>query len=261
MMKIVLIGSGNVASHLGKAMSSLNGYPIAQIFSKTKVHARKLAEKLSCSYTVHAAEIVPNADLYLIAVADDQVKNVAIQLSKYIHPASLVVHTSGSLPSTILAPYFKKYGVIYPLQTFSKSKKMVYHTIPFLITSSSAKNTITLKKLASQISNSVYICTDESRSLIHLTAVLVNNFTNALFDIAAQLLAKNKLPFKLVLPLIDETVLKLHSLSPMEAQTGPAKRNDKSVLAMHRKILKSYPREWSKIYNDITSEIIKRHHS
>lgn len=261
MMKIVLIGSGNVASHLGKAIASLNGYPIAQIYSKTKVHAQKLAEKLSCAYTINPAEIVPNADLYLIAVSDDQVKNVAMQLSKYIHPDSLVVHTSGSLPSTVLAPYFKKFGVIYPLQTFSKSKKMVYHTIPFLITASSGKNKTTLKKLASQISNSVYDCTDQSRSLIHLSAVVVNNFTNALFDIAAQLLAKNKLPFKLVLPLIDETVLKLHSLSPQEAQTGPAKRNDKSVLAMHRKILKSYPADWIKIYNDISSVIIKRHHS
>jgi len=259
-MKIVLIGSGNVASHLGKAISSLKGYPIAQVYSRTKLNAKKLADKLNCTSTDKISDLIPNADLYLIAVNDDEIIKVAGQLQNQIQSSSLVIHTSGSIYGAVLSPYFKNYGVFYPLQTFTKSKKMVYHNIPFLVVASSKRNTQIIIELAKQISNTVQICTDASKSIIHLSAALVNNFPNALFDIAAQLLNKHKLQFSLLIPLIEETVNKIRTIRPEEAQTGPAKRNDKSVLTHHRAILKPYPENWLKIYNEITSAIIARHH-
>jgi predicted short-subunit dehydrogenase-like oxidoreductase (DUF2520 family) len=245
-MKIVLIGSGNVASHLGKAISSLKGYPVAQVYSKTKTNAKKLADKINCAHTTKVSDIIPNADLYLIAIEDDQIINVAGQLKSHIKPSSLVVHTSGGMHSTILAPFFKNHGVLYPLQTFTKSKKMVYNNIPFLVVGSSGKNIQILTVLANQISKTVQISNDKLKSTIHLAAVFVNNFPNALFDIAARILGHEKIPFRI--------------LNPKDAQTGPAKRNDKSILARHRAILKTYPGNWLKIYNEITSAIISLHH-
>ncbi len=260
-MKMVLIGSGNLASHLGKAISALKGYPIVQVYSKTKINAKKLADKLNCVFTNNISDLIPNADLYLIAVSDDEITTVAGRLRNHIHSSSLVVHTSGSIHSSVLSPFFKNHGVFYPVQTFTKSKKMVYHNVPFLIVASSRKNIQILTLLAKQISNTVQVCSDSSKSIIHLSAVFVNNFPNALFDIAAQLLARHELPFTLLIPLIEETVNKIHLVRPEVAQTGPAKRNDKSVLSRHRAILKTYPDRWLKIYNEITSAIIARHHS
>ncbi|MEP7268856.1 MAG: Rossmann-like and DUF2520 domain-containing protein [Saprospiraceae bacterium] len=254
-MKIVLIGSGNVATHLGKAISGQRGYPIAQVYSRKLIHARSLGLKLKSEFTDDLNHLIRNADLYLIAISDDFIENFARDLKEYLPANKLIVHTSGSVSMMVLKPYFKNFGVLYPLQTFSKEKKMIYTQIPFLVCGSSKKIESELRSFAGSISKHVHAIKDEDKSYIHLAAVFVNNFTNAFYEIGRKIAVKRKIPFDFFLPLITETSAKLQSLSPQEAQTGPARRNDQKVLNAQRAILKKLFPAWLSIYNEMTALI------
>lgn len=240
-MQIVIIGSGNVAYHLAKAFIQKN-IPLAQIFGRNEEDLNKISQELKIPFSTNVLE---EADLYIICVSDSSVENVSKLITK---KDCLVAHTSGSLPKEILVGAYRK-SSFYPLQTFSKSKELDYSKIPFFIETENKADKDLLFKLASQISENVMESSHEKRKYIHLTAVFACNFVNHLFSRAKEISDAQEIPFDYFLPLIDETVKKIHEIEPKSAQTGPAVRNDVRVLELHEQLLKDESLEIYKTMN------------
>ncbi|MBW7675310.1 Rossmann-like and DUF2520 domain-containing protein [Chryseobacterium chendengshani] len=228
-MQIVIIGSGNVAYHLAKAFTQ-NSIPLAQVFGRNVDDLNKISQEFHVPFST---DILENADLYIICVNDGSVEDVSRLITK---KDCLVAHTSGSLPKEILSGKYRK-SSLYPLQTFSKSKELDYSKIPFFIETENKEDKNLLFKLASQISENVIESSHEKRKYIHLTAVFACNFVNHLFSRAKEISDGQEIPFNYFLPLIDETVKKIHEIEPRSAQTGPAVRNDIKVLQLHEQLL------------------------
>lgn len=240
-MQIVIIGSGNVAYHLAKAFVQ-NNIPLAQIFGRNKKDLNEISKELNILYSTEKLE---DADLYIICVSDNSVEDVSKIITK---KDCLVAHTSGSLPKEILTGNYRK-ASFYPLQTFSKSKELDYSNIPFFIETENEEDKKLLFELASKISKNVMESTHEKRKYIHLTAVFACNFVNHLFSRAKEISDSQEIPFDYFLPLIDETVQKIHEIEPKSAQTGPAVRNDKRILQLHEQLLKDESLEIYKTMN------------
>lgn len=250
-MKIVLIGAGNVAVHLGKALQDAH-HDILQVYSRTEASARWLAERLSCPYTTDLQALNTHANVYIYALKDDVVKQVMQQ----VHiPRALHVHTAGSVP--LYCPHEGDYGVIYPLQTFSKEREVDFSTIPICIDGNNEKSLLALTHLAESISKNTHLITTDKRRQLHLAAIFACNFVNCLYANAAELLETSNLPFKLLLPLIQETAAKVQTLTPRDAQTGPAKRADQHVMEQHLSMLSSSTQQ--EIYRLLSEDIHKRH--
>ncbi len=240
-MQTVIIGSGNVAYHMAKAFTR-KGIPLAQIFGRNEKELKNISEELNIP---HSIESLKDADLYIICVSDNSVEDV----SKIIQKKNcLVAHTSGSLPKEILAGEYRK-SSFYPLQTFSKSKELEYEKIPFFIEAENEEDKKLLFELASRISEHVMESNHEKRKYIHLTAVFACNFVNHLFSRAKEISDSQNIPFTYFLPLIDETVQKIHEIEPKQAQTGPAVRNDVRVLQLHEQLLQGESLDIYKIMN------------
>ena len=246
-MKIVIIGSGNVAFHLAKAFTQ-NNIEVSQIFGRNEVELNKISEELNIPYSTKE---LADADLYLISVSDSAVEQVSdlIKTEK-----ALVAHTSGSLPIETLNGDYRK-ASFYPLQTFSKTKNLDYSKIPFFIEAENQIDEKSLFELASLISDNVETSDYEKRKYIHLTAVFACNFVNHLFARAKEISDSQDLDFNYFIPLIDETVEKIHHLEPKLAQTGPAVRGDERVLKLHEELITND--EHLKIYQ-LMNESIKK---
>ena len=246
-MKIVIIGSGNVAYHLAKAFTQ-NNIEVSQIFGRNEVELNKISEELNIPYSTKE---LADADLYLISVSDSAVEQVSdlIKTEK-----ALVAHTSGSLPIETLNGDYRK-ASFYPLQTFSKTKNLDYSKIPFFIEAENQIDEKSLFELASLISDNVETSDYEKRKYIHLTAVFACNFVNHLFARAKEIADSQDLDFNYFIPLIDETVEKIHHLEPKTAQTGPAVRGDKRVLKLHEDLITD--EEHLKIYKLMNESIQK----
>lgn len=246
-MQIVIIGSGNVAYHMAKAFT-LKGISIAQIFGRNEKELSKISDELNVPYSTGKLE---DADLYIICVSDHAVEEV----SKIITGKDcLVAHTSGSLPKEVLAGGYRK-ASFYPLQTFSRSKALEYEKIPFFVEAENETDKATLIDLASKVSQNVMESNHEKRKYIHLTAVFACNFVNHLFSRAKEISDSQEIPFSYFLPLIDETVQKIHEIEPKMAQTGPAIRNDVRILQLHEQLLKD--EESLEIYKTMNHSIQK----
>ena len=246
-MKIVIIGSGNVAYHLAKAFTQ-NNIEVSQIFGRNEVELNKISEELNIPYSTKDLD---DADLYLISVSDSAVEQVSdlIKTEK-----ALVAHTSGSLPIETLNGDYRK-ASFYPLQTFSKTKILEYSKIPFFIEAENQIDEKSLFELASLISDNVETSDYEKRKYIHLTAVFACNFVNHLFARAKEISDSQDLDFNYFIPLIDETVEKIHHLEPKSAQTGPAVRGDERILKLHEELITND--EHLKIYNTMNESIQK----
>ncbi|WP_027387298.1 Rossmann-like and DUF2520 domain-containing protein [Chryseobacterium gregarium] len=229
-MQTVIIGSGNVAYHFAKAFV-LNAIPVAQIFGRNEEQLKSISEELHIPFSTKKLN---ESDIYIICVSDESVGEVSRLITE---KNCLVAHTSGSLPIDILAGKYRK-SSLYPLQTFSKLKTLDYHQIPFFIEAENREDMKTLSDIASAISRNVMESTYEKRKYIHLTAVFACNFVNHLFSRAKEISDAQEIPFDYFLPLIDETVQKIHEIEPKSAQTGPAVRNDKRILELHEQLLK-----------------------
>ncbi len=252
MIKIGIIGSGNVATHLANGLSKTAN--VIGIYSKTKANATTLAKKVKSKF-VSLSELEANAELIIIAVNDDQIEKVAKQLKS---SKKLIVHTSGSVSSEVLKKArISNYGVFYPLQTFSKSKKVDFSNIPICVYSPNKKSLSILKKLASALSGNVTVIDDEQRKIIHLAAVFACNFSNHMYAIADDILKENNLSLDLLKPLIAETANKIQRITPKEAQTGPAKRKDNNTIKKQLKMLEDNA-DWQKIYKLVTQNIQKQ---
>lgn len=250
---VTLIGAGNLATQLGKSLKK-SGFKIKMVYSRTEKSAQDLAGLLECSFTTSLEEVNPS-DLIIVSVKDDALSEVLQQLNI---GDSIVVHTAGSVPMDLLSHYFKKYGVFYPLQTFSKSRDIDFSEIPICLEASSEDVFQELNDVAQRLSKTVRSISSEERKILHLSAVFTCNFVNHLYQIGDQLLEKENLDFNLLKPLIKETAEKVMSLKPIDAQTGPAIRFDETIINKHLKLLTD-DQELKKIYSFVSESIHKTH--
>lgn len=229
-MKIVLLGAGNVATHIGIALKETNAQ-LLQVYSRSFESAKTLGEKLAVDYCCNVDELNKTADVYLYAVKDDTLSEL-IKQTKILN--GVHVHTAGSVKMDVFNGYVKNYGVLYPLQTFSKDKSVRFSEVPLFIESNNSFANEMIVRVAHMLSALVYENIDsEKRKILHLSAVFACNFTNYMYVVADELLQTIKLDYNVLLPLIKETTNKLNYLSPREAQTGPAARKDEKTIKKH----------------------------
>lgn len=250
-MRIVMIGAGNLATHLAKALHNA-GNEIVQVYSRTMESALLLAEYLGCEATNDLEKVVPQADLYIFSVKDSVLSNLINELSMCCQ--GVFVHTAGSVPLSVFPQTIAHYGVLYPMQTFSKQREVEFREIPCFLESSDEPTLAMLHSLCNTISKTVYELSSESRCHLHLAAVFASNFANHCYDIASHVLQSQHIPFSCMLPLIRETVEKVASLSPHNAQTGPAVRYDENVMSAQEKLLQGNP-QWQEIYKLMSKDI------
>jgi len=251
-IKISIIGSGNLATQLGLALHK-EGYLIAQVYSRSQKNASLLAKKLKAQAVTDLKKLSTDSVIYIIAVKDDAIEAVIKQLKL---KDQILVHTSGSVSMNILKPASKNYGVFYPLQTFSKEKHVNFKVVPVCIEANNSATATTLQYFAKSVSGNVQKVNSEQRKKIHLAAVFACNFSNHMFTIAEQLLAKEKLSLDLLKPLIEETAEKIKKTKPSKAQTGPAIRNDIKTMDVHLNLLKK-EKDFKKLYELISKSIAK----
>jgi predicted short-subunit dehydrogenase-like oxidoreductase (DUF2520 family) len=251
-MRIIVIGTGNVAFHLIQAFSKST----ASVF----VHGRNNAalEQLQAEFPsitiLSGYDLIPlNADLVIISVKDDVINDVLPQYS--YSSTSLVVHTSGT-QTFENASYHAHLGVFYPLQTFSRISTVQWPNTPLLIDASSENSLQILEKAAGLLHAPYFETNAEQRRYIHLAAVLTSNFANHLLGLAASLLQKHSIDYHILQPLVEATIRKAFTKNPFEVQTGPAIRNDQSTLDKHLGLLANEPL-LQKIYSNISESIQK----
>lgn len=252
---VVIIGTGRVGSNLAKVFKDC-GLQIIQIVGRNLLKAETIALKTGADYTNNLNNIKTNADLYILAVSDDVIAEVAGLMPDI---KGLVVHTSGFKSIDVLPIHFKRRGVFYPLQTFSESRNPSFEEIPLFIQTIMEEDQQILMELGKKLSNNVISTNDLQRKELHLAAVFVSNFSNAMYEIGAGLLKEFNLQFDYLRPLILETAHKACVLQPEDAQTGPARRNDIGTINLHLEML-SQKTELSTIYKDITSYILTKYH-
>ncbi len=249
-MRIVLVGAGNLATNLGHALMQ-SGHRVVQVFSRTTESANDLADKLVCESTCSIDGILTDADLYIVSIKDSALAEIAGALTA-VSPEALWVHTAGSMPMDVLP--CRRRGVFYPMQTFSKQTVADFRTIPIFLETSDASDMQMLQSIARKLSDTVYELDSETRKHLHLAAVFCCNFANHCCAVAADLLDDKNIPFEVMLPLIDRTMAKLHTLTPLEAQTGPAVRYDTNVIERHLHLLDSRP-DLQQIYKLMSKSI------
>lgn len=235
-MNIVIIGRGNVASNLDYA------------FRKKGVACQMVSSR-------EGLEHVPAANVYIYAVKDEALPQVAAQVVN--KEKSLHLHTSGSMPMSVFGADKPHAGVFYPFQTFSKARLIEdFSTVPVFFEARGIDDISAVYSLALTITSHVYETTQHDRERLHVAGVYACNFTNLMYTLAAELLKDTHIPFSALLPLIDETAAKIHSLAPRDAQTGPARRGDENVMKHHLDILPTV--EQRELYQRLSEEISKR---
>lgn len=252
-LTISFIGSGNVAWHLAPALDNM-GYVVKEVYSKNPQHAEALTERL------YQADVKATLDfstsgskVFFICVSDDAIADVAREI--ILPDDAIVVHTSGSQSITHLQYVATNHiGVFYPLQTFTKSKKIEFKTIPIFIECYTEAES-TLMEIAQSISNEVRKIGSEERKALHLSAVFASNFANHMLTIAKRIMEQNSLDYNWLKPLIAETINKSLTIGPEQAQTGPALRGDLEILDSHLAFLAEHEQE-AIIYKAVSQHII-----
>lgn len=250
MISVVILGAGNVGTHLFKAFNKSEVVVVKQWYNRSLEPIKQYKNRLDITTNLNHLK---EADVYIIAVNDDAIAKLSTQLP---FENKLVVHTSGSVNINHLDKKHKR-GVLYPLQTFSKDSEIDFYNTPICIETLDKKNYPILKNLALSISNTVKKVNSDQRKVLHLAAVFVNNFTNQLYRIGHEITESEGAEFDLLKPLILETANKIELVSPYMAQTGPAKRSDKKTINKHLKILKN--QHHKDIYNLLTKSIQQTH--
>lgn len=255
-MTISFVGAGNLASHLAPALAAA-GHQIVSIFSRTQHSAEQLSQKVGQGSAVTTdLRSLKTADLYVISVTDSALPEIVSAWPDHCHNG-VVVHTAGSLPMSLLEPTGSKFGVLYPMQTFSKNKSLDFKTIPCFVEGNSEEVFSVIYETASSVSDNVRELSSDDRKFLHLAAVFACNFSNHMVALAYEMLEKHHVDPTCLLPLIDETCAKLHQLHPHDGQTGPARRHDDSVMLKHLDNLKENT-ELHNIYKIISESICRR---
>ena len=271
-MKIVLIGAGNLATHLGKALHAA-GHDMLQVFSRTMQSAETLASLLDAEPLTDIAQVRDDADVYIFSVKDSALVQLVAQLCR--HEADGLVedgavnalrkakkgehervflHTAGSMPMSVFEGMAQHYGVLYPMQTFSKQREVDFSIIPCFVEANDEFAQKQIEGLAREISGRVYQLSSEDRKYLHLSAVFACNFANHCYAISQELLEEHGIPFDVMLPLINETAAKVYEMKPKDAQTGPAVRYDENVIGKQSKLLENHP-HFKKVYDSMSKSI------
>lgn len=248
MYKIAIIGYGNLGFHLVNHLSEA-GHIITQVFTRDKSKTR--ISKYKIDFIDDLNLLNSDADVYFIPVKDDALNEVARLLSLR---GKIVAHCSASVEMTVLKNSTENFGVFYPLQTFSREVEVDFKNIPILIEGVNKKTISVLKEIASSLSDEVIEVNQQQRLAVHVAAVFANNFSNYLFSVAEEILKKENISYKILLPLIEETVRKVKEHAPSKSQTGPAKREDDKTIQKHLKFL-SNKKELKNLYSIITEQI------
>lgn len=243
MISVVILGSGNVAHHLIKAFLKADNIIVKQVYARSTSKINTLIEHVSITDNLNQLD---NADIYILAISDDAISEVSSHLTD-----KFVVHTSGSVGINQLKNTGTK-GVFYPLQSFSKDKEVDFQNIPFCLEAENDSDYTILETLAKTIGKKVYQIDSLQRSKLHVAAVFVNNFVNHMYTIGNDICNTYNVPFEVLLPLIEETSKKIQEITPREAQTGPAKRNDLQTISRHLESLNDLQTE---VYKIITKSI------
>ena len=238
-MKVILIGAGNLATHLGKAIFAA-GHDVVQVFSRTMQSATALASEVGAQPVSDISDVRSDADLYVVSVKDSAIVELIPVLCKG-KETKVFLHTAGSIPMDVFQGMALHYGVLYPMQTFSKQREVDFSQIPCFIEANDEYALQQIGDVAHQVSSRVYHLASEDRKYLHLSAVFACNFVNHCYAISAELLEKHGIPFDVMLPLIDETAAKVHQMAPKDAQTGPAVRYDENVIRAQSQLLKNNP--------------------
>ena len=251
-MRVVLIGAGRLATNLGKALCCA-GHDIVAVYSRTMEAATMLANTIG-GQPVNSIESLPfSADVFLIALKDSVLTDIIPLLTKG-REEQLFAHTAGSMPLSLFADKCSRYGVFYPMQSFSKEREVNFSEIPVFLEANDAATLDVLKTLAQSVSSRVYELSTQNRKYLHLAAVFACNFANHCYALAADVLEAHGLPFDVMLPLIDETARKVHQLHPKDAQTGPAVRYDENVISRQRQLLAERP-DIQRLYDLLSQSI------
>ncbi|AUS06383.1 Rossmann-like and DUF2520 domain-containing protein [Pseudotamlana carrageenivorans] len=250
MISVVILGAGNVATHLFKAFNKTNEVSVIQWYNRTLDKLKPYSKQVN---TCDNLDDLVDADLYILTVSDDSIAELS---SKLPFEDKLVVHTSGSVGVYDLDKKHKR-GVLYPLQTFSKDADVDFANVPICIETIDKKSYPLLKKVAVSLGSPTKRVNSDQRRTLHLAAVYVNNFTNQLYRIAHEITESEGAEFDMLKPLILETAKKVQDMSPYMAQTGPAKRNDKKTINAHLKLLEK--QEHKDIYKLLTKSIQNTH--
>lgn len=232
-MNIVFIGAGRLGTQLAKELHK-KSFNIVQVYSRTIESASVLANEVGALATNNIKEVVSDADIYIFSVKDSVLENL---IGEVPSNEGLWLHTAGSISINVFEGHTTRYGVIYPFQTFTKGRNLNFKDIPVFIEANNEHNLKFLQDISGKLSDKVYTLASEKRKYIHLTGVFACNFVNHMYTISENILGKENIPFEILLPLIDETTSKIHSLSPAEAQTGPAMRYDENVINKHLELL------------------------
>ena len=251
-MKFSLIGAGNLATRLGVAMVA-QGCEVVDVWSRTEASARRLAQRLGCRATAALGDLSDEADVFIVSVRDDALPGLLPLLCRG-RESKVFLHTAGSVAMNIFAPFCRHYGVFYPMQTFSKERATRFGEIPCFVEWSDDGAHVTVMSLAQRVGGSVHPLSSDDRRRLHLAAVFACNFANHCYAIAEGLLREVSVGFEVMLPLIDETACKVHELSPRKAQTGPAVRNDRTVIDRQSAWLSNHP-DWQNIYAAMSDSI------
>ena len=250
---ILLVGAGNMATAIACALEKSGNAPVA-VWSRTAESARELAARVGCTWSDNFDDL-PYADIVIISVVDSALHDVASAIARK-YPHATLLHTAGSIPMEALhTAGAVKYGVLYPMQTVNKNNVVPLDNVTIFIEGCNDSVTALVKELAGSISSKVVYATSAQRSSLHVAAVFACNFPNAVYCMAAEVLERNNLPFDSMLPLIDEAARKVHTMHPLQAQTGPAKRGDKNVINKHKSMLDD---ELADIYETLSNYIMKR---
>ncbi|KAA5823553.1 DUF2520 domain-containing protein [Algibacter amylolyticus] len=250
MISVVILGAGNVATHLFKGFEKTNDVSVVQWYNRNASSIQQYSHLIDVTDNLEALK---DADLYIIAVSDDAISELSSSLP---FKDKLVVHTSGSVSVYDLDMKLKR-GVLYPLQSFSKAAKLDFANVPICIETIDKKSYPLLKKVAVSLGSPTKRINSDQRRVLHLAAVFVNNFTNQLYRIGHEITESEGAEFDLLKPLIKETANKIEDMSPFKAQTGPAKRNDKKTIKKH---LKQLDNEHHKAVYELLTDSIKRTH-
>lgn len=251
---IALIGSGNVAHWLAQKLRCSSEYPIAQVYSRKLSNAQELASKVGAQAIDNLSLLNPNCEMYIFSLKDDVYPEV---LKNLPFKLSVALHTAGSVSQNVFQGYAENFGVLYPLQTFTKSEDMEHLSVPLCVEdNASGEHKDRVWQLAGELSDKVYDVSEEQRAVLHLAAVFACNFSNAMANMADDILKADNLNLKMLLPLMRQTLEKLESMSPALAQTGPAARKDTTVMEKHIQMLSS--EEMRTIYSMMSQYIMSK---
>ena len=243
-MNIVVIGTGRLGTNLAQALRDA-GHDVTVV--------RGRAVTTDCG---GGSPLPQTADAFIIAVKDDVLEDVIVRATKG-REDQLFLHTAGSMPMSAFSDYCRRYGVFYPMQTFSKETIVPFTDIPIFLEADSAETLDVLNELARTLSSHIYHLSTDDRKYLHLAAVFACNFANHCMALSADVLGRIGIPFDVMLSLVDQTVRKLHTMSPVDAQTGPAVRHDNNVIISQHHLLDDNPK-MQNVYDLLTNSIYEK---